>query len=60
MTSPIVISEPTSALLADETMGSFVRWLANLNIKSNLTSMFVDKYLPYMGKLQLNGGQLLW
>ena len=62
MTSSIVISEPTRALLAGETMGSFVRWLAkfNLNIKRNLTSMFVTKYLPYMGKLQLNGGQLLW
>ena len=47
MTSPIVINVPTRALLVGETKGSFVRWLANLNIKRNLTAMFVNKYLPY-------------
>ena len=47
MTSPIVINVPTRALLAGETKGSFDRWLANLNIKRNLTSMFVNIYLPY-------------
>ena len=47
MTSPIVINVPTRVLLAGETKGSFVRQLANLNIKSNLTSMFVNKYLLY-------------
>ena len=47
MTPPIVINVPTRALLAGDTKGSFVRWLANLNIKRNLTSMFVKKYLPY-------------
>ena len=45
MTSPINV--PTRALLAGETKGSFVQWLANLNVKRNLTSMFVNKYLPY-------------
>ena len=49
MTSPIVIIVPTRALMVGETKGSFVHWLANLNIKRNLTSMFfVNKYLPYM------------
>ena len=33
--------------MVGETKGSFVRWLANLNTKRNLTSMFVNKYLPY-------------
>ena len=33
MTSPIDIYIPARALLAGETKGSFVRWLANLNIK---------------------------
>ena len=47
MMSPIVIYVPTRALLVSKTKGSFVRWLANLNIKRNLTSMFVNKYLPY-------------
>ena len=46
MTSPIVINVPTRVLLAGETKGSLVWWLANLNIKRNLTSMFVNKYLP--------------
>ena len=47
MTSPININVPTRALLDAETKGSFVRWLINLNIKRNLTSMFVNRYLPY-------------
>ena len=47
ITSPIVVNEPTRALLDGKTKGSFGRWLANLNIKRNLTSMFVNKYLPY-------------
>ena len=47
MTSPININVPTGALLEAETKGSFVPWLANLNIKRNLTSMFVNRYLPY-------------
>ena len=47
MTSPIVINVPTRALLPGEAKRSFVRWLVNLNIKRNLTSMFVNKYLPY-------------
>ena len=47
MTSPININVPTGALLDAETKGSFVQWLANLNIKRNLTSMFVNRYLLY-------------
>ena len=47
MTSPIVINVPTRAFLVGERKGSFVRWLANLKIKINLTSMFVNKYLPH-------------
>ena len=48
MTSPIdVINMPTRALLDAETKGSFVRWLAHLNIKRNSTSLFVNRYLPY-------------
>ena len=45
--SPIVIYVPTRASLVGEIKDYFVRWLANLNIKRNLTSMFVNKYLPY-------------
>jgi len=48
MTSPVVINVLTRALLADETKGSFVQWLANFNIQRILTSLFVNKYLPYM------------
>ena len=47
MTSPININVPTGALLDAETKASFVWWLANLYIKRNLTSMFVNRYLPY-------------
>ena len=47
MASPIDINVPSRALLDAETKGSFVRWLANLNIKRNVTSMFINRYLPY-------------
>ena len=46
--SLIDIDVPTRALLAGETEGPFVRWLANLNVKRNLTSMFVNRYLPFI------------
>ena len=48
MMSPIDINVPTRALSDTETKGSFVPWLENLNIKRNLTSMFVNRYLRYM------------
>ena len=47
VTSPIVINVPTRGLLAAETMHAIVRWLANLNIKRNMTSMFVNKKHRY-------------
>ena len=47
VTSPIVINVPTRGLLAVETMHAIVRWLANLNIKRNITSMFVNKKHRY-------------
>ena len=50
VTSPIVIKVPTRGLLAVETMHAIVQWLANLNIKRNATSMFVNKkhrYRPF-------------
>ena len=56
--SPIVINVPTRALLADETKGSFVRLLANLNIKRNLASMFLNKYLPYQADTKVGPDQL--
>ena len=43
VTSPIVINVPTRGLLAVETMHAIVQWLLNLNIKRNMTSMFVNK-----------------
>ena len=43
VTSPIVINVPARGLLAVETMHAIVQWLANLNIKRNMTSMFVNK-----------------
>ena len=43
VTSPIVINVPTRGLLAVETMHVIVQWLENLNIKRNVTSMFVNK-----------------
>ena len=56
MTSPIDITVPTRALLDAETKGSFVRWLDHLNIKRNLTSMFVNRYLPYKSHVRLLAG----
>ena len=47
MASPIDTNVPMRALLAGETKGSFARLLANLNIKRNLTSMVVNRYLPH-------------
>ena len=47
VTSPIVINVPTRGLLAVETMHAIVQWLANLNIKRNMTSMFVNKKHRY-------------
>ena len=46
VTSPIVIV-PTRTQLAVETITSFVPWLANLNIKRNVTSTFVNKKYRY-------------
>ena len=43
VTSPIDINEPTRGLLAVETMHAIVQWVANLNIKRFMTSMFVNK-----------------
>ena len=47
VTSPSVINVPTRGLLAVETMHAIVQWLANLNIKINMTSMFVNKKHRY-------------
>ena len=47
VTSPIVNKVPTRGLLAVETMHAIVQWLANLNIKINATSMFVNKKHRY-------------
>ena len=47
VTSPIVISVSTRGLLAVETMHAIVQWLENLNIKRNMTSMFVNKKHRY-------------
>ena len=47
VTSPIVINVPTRGLLAIETMHVIVQWLENLNIKRNMTSMFVNKKHRY-------------
>ena len=46
-TSPVVINVPTRGLLAVETMYAIVQWLANLNTKKNMTSMFVNKKHRY-------------
>ena len=42
-----VISESLTGLLAVETMHAIVQWLANLNIKRNMTSTFVNKKHRY-------------
>ena len=47
VTSPIVINVPTRGLLAVETMHAIVRWLANFNIKRNMTSVLVNKKHRY-------------
>ena len=47
VTSPIVINVPNRGLLAVETMHAIVQWLENLNIKRNLTSIFVNKKYRY-------------
>ena len=38
---------PTRGLLGVETMRAIVQWLENLNIKRNMTSMFVNKKHRY-------------
>ena len=48
VTSPIVINVPTRGLLAVETMHAIVQWLETLNIKRNMTTMFVNKKHRYM------------
>ena len=48
--SPIVVNVPTRGLLAVETMHAIVQWLENLNIKRNMTSMFVNKKHCYSSK----------
>ena len=48
VTSPIVINVPTRGLLAVETMHVIVQWLANSNIKRNMTSKFVNKNHRYI------------
>ena len=50
VTSPIVINVPTRGLLAVETMHAIVQWLANLNIKRNMMSMFINKKHRYILK----------
>ena len=47
VTSPVAINVPIRDLLAVETMHAIVQWLANLNIKRNMTSMFVNKKHRY-------------
>ena len=39
---------PTRGLLAVETMPAIIQWLANLNIKRNILSMFVNKKHHYL------------
>ena len=43
VTSSIVINVPIRGLLAVETVHAIVQWLANLNIKKNMMSIFVNK-----------------
>ena len=42
---------PTRGLLTVEAMRAIVQWLANLNIKRNMTSMFVNKKHRYTDTL---------
>ena len=37
-----------NTLLAGEANGSFVQWVANLNIKRNMISGFVNRDFPYL------------
>ena len=43
ITSPVVSIVPTRGFLAVETMHAIVQWPANLNVKRNMTLMFVNK-----------------
>ena len=53
--SLIIIMVPTRGLLAVDTMHAIVQWLANLNIKRHITSMFVNKNIAIIrGPLQTN------
>ena len=52
VTSPIVIDVPTRDLLLIVTKGSFVLWWANLNNKTNCSSMFVNSEYCYYAVLQ--------
>ena len=54
LTPPIVINVPTRGLMAVETMKAIVQRLENLNIKRNVTSMFVNKKHCYMELTPLN------
>ena len=54
VTSRIVINMPTRTELAVETITSFVPWLANLNIKRNVTSMFVNKNIDILICFQIS------
>ena len=47
VTPPIVTNVPTRGLLAVEAMHAIVQWLTNLNIKRNMTPMFVNKRHRY-------------
>ena len=47
VTSLIVINVPTRDLLGVETMHAIVQWLANLNVKRNMTSIFANKKHRY-------------
>ena len=59
LTSPIVINVPTRGLLAVETMHAIiVQWLANLNIKRNMTSMFVNKKHRYNNRCKQENDHL--
>ena len=50
VTSPTVINVPTRGLLFVETMQAIVQWLANVNIKRNLTSIFVTRNIAITHK----------
>ena len=59
VTSPIVINVPTRGLLAVETMHAIVWWLANLNIKRNMTSMSLLKIAGFWSKSGQNAVRLI-